>query len=146
MNSALEERIAQGSKEGLEFLEKTRGTPLTFREALRLFRHGLLPSIYALLISDIRALAKQNGAELAVNNEYADVVESLKNVVPEYRAIRTAGCYAISVYRLSATAEREMIKDDLFRDLINGVPYAGNLLVTILNFEGKTKISYDSNK
>ena len=144
MVGILEERVAQGTKQGLEFLEKIEGTPLTTPEVFRLLRHGLKDSIYAFLISDVRMLADQSGLGLNRNYGYPDVISALSNIVPEPRAIRIAGCYMLSTYNLSTPEEKDLIKDGLFKDLVNGVPYAGNLLVNIITFENKRNIHNNS--
>ena len=142
-NTTLQERIEQCASDGLSFLEKMYKRPLDRHDILSLIANGLKDSFYALTIVHVKELAKLNGVELNPESRYHEVITAL-NGYHLRCAARKAGAYILSTYNLSDSEGREKIKDSLFGDLIQGIPYAGNLLVTIIEYENKRANNYGS--
>ena len=140
-NTTLQERIERYAAEGRSFLDKLDDGPVTIQNAVALIRSNLKNSIYALLIEDVKELARQNGVNLRHDAKYSEAMDALRGIDSEYRAARIAGVYFLSMYFLNTPNGRENMKDGLMRDLVSGVPYAGNILVTIINLENKNSSS-----
>ncbi len=134
-NLALQERIEQYAAKGRSFLEKMNGEPIEIRDLSVLVRNRLKDPFYALLITEKMKFARSNGRKLEQSFRYSEVVNALRGLGSDYNVVRSAEAYILSMYNLSDLEGKEKIKDGLFKDLVQGVPYVGNLLVTIIQFE-----------
>ena len=137
MFSALEEKIEQGAIKGLNFLEISVKDPIRLGDAILLLREGLSESFYAILVYKVRETARKNGKMLPLDASYSAIQEMLKGEESTDKLIRDIHHYFLCVYRLSSPEERQNLRDSLFMDLVRNVPYAGDLVIRVIDFDNR---------